>query len=171
MRITYNGWFVLLSLWWQHIRFSRLLLLGGYVNFIVVIPPVSISYLTHRNTMFNMFSIICMVGCLCKYSFYISKKVMEFFWFSEIFTTFFMAFSFSPVTFHMFSQKNSLPEACLLPLTGWWLIQLNLVIVLPGSPELRQWNAIPLPKDTRKIIDILITEPCADFIDFHVCMG
>ena len=44
--------------------------------------------------MFNMFSIICMPPRLCKYPFDILKKVMEFFWFSEFFTTFFMLFSF-----------------------------------------------------------------------------
>lgn len=56
--------------------------------------------------MFNMFSIICMPPRLCKYPFDILKKVMEFFWFSEFFTTFFMLFSCFTVTFPAFSQKK-----------------------------------------------------------------
>lgn len=86
--------------------------------------------------MFNMFSIICMAPRLCKYPFDILKKVMEFFWFSEFFTTFFMLFSCFTVTFPAFSQKNSLSEELCSPLAGGSHMQLNLVIALALSAEL-----------------------------------
>ena len=66
--------------------------------------------------MFNMFSIICMPPRLCKYPFDILKKVMEFFWFSEFFTTFFMLFFvFYGNISCFFAKKTACQRSYVLP--------------------------------------------------------